>query len=74
MSDHFAESYHLLLLRPKLRAVVDLASSGMRNKKIAKCLNISETAVKGRMRDAFDRLGVDTRLQMAVQVTQRRMK
>jgi DNA-binding CsgD family transcriptional regulator len=55
-------------LSPREREVVELVAAGLRNKEIAMRLQISEKTVKYHLGRIFDKLGVDSRTEVLLQV------
>src|SRR4051812_7670928 len=55
-------------LSPREREVVQLVAAGLRNKEIARCLQISEKTVKFHLGRIFDKLGVDSRTEVLLRV------
>jgi two-component system, NarL family, nitrate/nitrite response regulator NarL len=58
-------------LTPRQREVALLVPSGITNSQIGQQLSIKESVVKNYLREIYDRLGVWTRLELAVYVIQR---
>jgi RNA polymerase sigma factor (sigma-70 family) len=58
-------------LSPREQQVVSALVAGYTNKQIAKQLKISESTVKHHLSKIFDKLGVSTRLELALLAHQR---
>jgi DNA-binding CsgD family transcriptional regulator len=55
-------------LTPKESQIARLILAGMRNAEIAETLGISVQDAKNRLRSIFDKIGVDSRLELALQL------
>lgn len=64
----------VLTLTPREDEVCDLICTGANNKSIAFDMGIAEGTVKGHIVSILDKLNVDSRLQIAVMITRRRMQ
>jgi len=64
--EHFRASESALT--PREIEICNLIRNGMRNKEIAQVLEVSEQDVKNRLRKVFDKLGVWSRLELAMYV------
>lgn len=53
-------------LTDREKGVFQLVAQGYRNKEIAKKLHVDEQTVKNRLRRIFEKLGVNSRLELAV--------
>jgi DNA-binding CsgD family transcriptional regulator len=53
-------------LTPKEAQIAKLILAGMRNAEIAEALGISVQDAKNRLRSIFDKIGVDSRLELAL--------
>jgi DNA-binding NarL/FixJ family response regulator len=60
-------------LTPREKEVICLLVDGLTNLEIGKLLGIQETAVKTRLRDIYDKLGLDNRVQLALWYEARRL-
>ena len=56
-------------LTPKESQIARLILAGMRNAEIANTLGISVQDAKNRLRSIFDKIGVDSRLELALHLT-----
>jgi DNA-binding NarL/FixJ family response regulator len=61
---HDAQTLPAQLLSPREREIVQLVAVGLRNKEIARRLEISEKTVKFHLGRIFDKLGVDSRTEV----------
>ncbi len=56
------------VLTPRERQIIRLIALGASNKEIARQLSITERTVKAHLTNVFQKLGLSTRLQLAIQV------
>lgn len=58
-------------LTPRERQIVDCVAAGLSNRQIGSSLGINEQTVKNRLTGIFDKVGVTSRLQLALRATSR---
>ena len=58
-------------LTPRERQIVDCVAAGLSNRQISSSLGINEQTVKNRLTGIFNKMGVTSRLQLALRATSR---
>lgn len=68
---NFNQTYTLETLTPRQRQVAMLVPDGFTNRQIGQKLGVCESVVKNYLKEIYDRLGVWTRLELAIHIVQR---